>query len=131
MSYSHLLVAVAVNSESHLLLKKAVSIARPYQARISLLTLASDPEMYNQFAAPMMENLRALMLEETQQFMNELIAQADYPIAETIIASGALSENLVIYGNHNQRYFSRAACSAKGVVGVSKVDVLLVPLGEE
>jgi len=30
MSYSHLLVAVAVNSESHLLLKKAVSIARPY-----------------------------------------------------------------------------------------------------
>ncbi|MCR4457880.1 universal stress protein UspC [Pseudescherichia sp. L3] len=142
MSYSHLLVAVAVNSESHLLLKKAVSIARPYQARISLLTLANDPEMYNQFAAPMMENLRDLMQEETQYFMNELIKQVDYPIAETIIASGAVSENivhlcerdgidLVIYGNHNQRYFSRAACSAKGVVGVSRVDVLLVPLGEE
>jgi len=144
MSYSHLLVAVAVNAESRLLLKKAVSIARPYQARarISLLTLANDPEMYNQFAAPMMESLRDLMQEETQHFMNELIAQADYPIAETIIASGALSENivhicerdgidLVIYGNHNQRYFSRAACSAKGVVGASKVDVLLVPLEEE
>lgn len=141
MSYSHLLVAVAVNPESHQLLKKAVSIARPYQARISLLTLTNDPEMYNQFAAPMMENLRDLMQEETQQFMNGLIAQANYPIAQTIIASGELSENivhlcerdgidLVIYGNHNQHYFSRAACSAKGVVGASKVDVLLVPLGE-
>ncbi|WP_312209262.1 universal stress protein UspC [Pseudescherichia sp.] len=141
MSYSHLLVAVAIDPESHLLLKKAVSIARPCQARISLLTLANDPEMYNQFAAPMLENLRDLMQEETQQFMQALIAQANYPIAKTIIASGELSENishiceregidLVIYGNHNQRFFSRAACSAKGVVGACKVDVLLVPLGD-
>ncbi|WP_312227113.1 universal stress protein UspC [Pseudescherichia sp.] len=142
MSYSHLLVAVAVNPESHLLLKKAVSIARPSYARISLLTLANDPEMYNQFAAPMMENLRDLMQEETQQFLQALIAQADYPITQTIIASGELSENilhfceregvdLVIYGNHNQHFFSRAACSAKSVVGSSKVDVLLVSLNEK
>ena len=89
MSYSHLLVAVAVNPESHLLLRKAVSIARPCQARISLLTLANDPEMYNQFAAPMMENLRDLMREEIQQFLQALTAQANYPIAKTIIASGA------------------------------------------
>jgi len=142
MSYSHLLVAVAVNPESYLLLKKAVSIARPSHSRISLLTLASDPEMYNQFAAPMMENLRDLMQEETQQFIRALIAQSDYPIAQTVIASGELSDNilhfcerenvdLIIYGNHNQRFFSRAACSAKSVVGSSKVDVLLVSLNEK
>lgn len=52
MSYSHLLVSVAVSPESHELIARAVSIARPHNARISLITLAAEPEMYNQLAAP-------------------------------------------------------------------------------
>lgn len=141
MSYSHLLVAVAMTPESHQLLAKAVTIARPVNARITLITLAADPEMYNQFAAPMMENLRDLMQEETQEFLDALIRQTDYPVAQTLITSGELSEHilhvcqqqdvdLVICGNHNHSFFSRAACSAKAIVGASKVDVLLVALGE-
>ncbi|VDZ78339.1 Universal stress protein C [Salmonella bongori] len=69
MSYTHILVAVAVTPESDQLLAKAVSIARPVQAKISLITLASDPELYNQFAAPMMEDLRSVMHEETENFL--------------------------------------------------------------
>ncbi|VEA39461.1 Universal stress protein A [Salmonella enterica subsp. enterica] len=34
MSYTHILVAVAVTPESHQLLAKAVSIARPVQAKV-------------------------------------------------------------------------------------------------
>lgn len=139
MSYTHLLVAVSVSPESQALVAKAVSIARPFQARLSLITLMSDPEMYNHFAAPMMENVREVLAEETQQFMNELISRAGYPIEQAIITSGELSEHvqhtcrtqgvdLVIYGNHNQGFFSRATCSAKSIVGSSGVDVLLVPL---
>jgi universal stress protein C len=45
MSYSHLLVSVAVSPESHQLIAKAVAIARPYQARITIVTLAPEPEM--------------------------------------------------------------------------------------
>lgn len=45
MSYSHILVAVAATPESQQLLDKAVSIARPVNARISLITLVSDPEL--------------------------------------------------------------------------------------
>lgn len=70
MSYTHILVAVAVTPESQQLLAKAVSIARPVNARISLITLASDPELYNQFAAPMLEDLREVMHEETQDFLD-------------------------------------------------------------
>lgn len=139
MSYSHVLVAVAMSPESHQLLAKAVNIARPFNARISLITLAADPEMYNHFAAPMLENLRDVVAEETHEFLRVLIAQTDYPIAQKIMTSGELSEHilylcqtqgvdLVICGNHNQSFFSRAACSAKAVVSSSKVDVLLVPL---
>ena len=139
MTYQHILVAVAVSPESHLLVEKAVSIARPVNGKITLITLASDSELYNQFAAPMMESLRELMLEETQLFINELVEKANYPISKTVIATGELSEHilsicnksnvdLVICGNHNQSFFSKVICSAKAVVASSQVDVLLVPL---
>ncbi|EHG7583756.1 MULTISPECIES: universal stress protein UspC [Citrobacter] len=142
MSYRHILVAVAVTPESQQLLAKAVSIAQPVNARISLITLASDPELYNQFAAPMLEDLRAVMHEETHDFLKKLGKDAGYPIAQTFITYGELSEHildvcrkhdvdLVVCGNHNQSFFSRASCSAKSVVSSSLVDVLLVPLDGE
>ncbi|HKS33825.1 MAG TPA: universal stress protein, partial [Enterobacteriaceae bacterium] len=80
MSWSHLLVAVAPSPESHLLVSKAVALARPVNARVSLMTFTLDPEMYNQFAAPMLENMRELILEETRNFLCELILAANYPI---------------------------------------------------
>lgn len=140
MHYRHLLVCVAFSPESHRLVAKAVSIARPVGARITLLTLAPEPEMYNQLAGPMLEDIRGVLQEETQQFLNELVAAAEYPIASTVIATGELSEHipdicarqkidLVICGNHNQNYFSRVACSAKAIVSSAKIDVLLIPPG--
>ena len=139
MPYSHLLVAVAPTPESQILIKKAVSIARPVHAKVSFITFATDPEMYNQFAAPMMENLRELMQEETREFLNELARQADYPIEKMTIACGELGHHvkdfclshkvdLVICGNHNHSLFSRATGSAKNIGGSSGVDVLLVSL---
>lgn len=139
MPYTHLLVAVAPTPESQVLIKKAVSIARPVNAKVSLITLATDPELYNQFAAPMMENLREVMQEETREFLNELARHADYPIERMTIACGELGHHikdfcrshrvdLVICGNHNHSLFSRATCSAKNIVGSCGVDVLLVSL---
>lgn len=127
------------NPESRVLIQKAVSIARPVNAKVSLITLATDPELYNQFAAPMMENLREVMQEETRGFLAELARHADYPIEKMTIASGGIAHHvqdfcrqhrvdLVICGNHNQSLFSRATCSAKDIVGSSGVDVLLVCL---
>jgi len=140
MSYSHLLVSVAVTPESHQLVARAVSIARPHNARISLITLAAEPEMYNQLAAPMLEDIRDVLQEETQQLMRELVDRAQYPIHQTVIATGEINAHilsicrnqnidLVICGNHNHSFFSRAACAAKSIVASSQIDVLLVPLG--
>ena len=139
MPYSHLLVAVAPTPESRVLIQKAVSIARPVNAKVSLITLATDPELYNQFAAPMMENLREVMQEETRGFLAELARPGDYAFEKITIARGRLAQHvkdfcrqhrvdLVICGNHNQSLFSRATCSAKDIVGSSGVDVLLVCL---
>ncbi|MDF7680880.1 universal stress protein UspC [Enterobacteriaceae bacterium ESL0689] len=139
MPYSHLLVTVAPTLESSLLVSKAVSIARPYAARISLITLNTDPELYNQFAAPMLDNLRDLMQEETHHFLCRLVEEAKYPIDNAIIASGDLCDSvkdfclqqqvdLVVCGNHNHSLFSRATSAAKSIVSHCGVDVLLVSL---
>ncbi|WP_256937895.1 universal stress protein, partial [Enterobacter chuandaensis] len=37
--------------------------------------------------------------------------------------------DLVICGNHNHSFISRATCAAKSIIASSQVDVLLVPLG--
>lgn len=139
MSYQHVLVAVSMSPESHRLIDKAVSIVRPEQGKITLLTLSTDPEIYNYLSAPMLGNLRDVMQEETQLFLDELQKQAGYPIHQAIIASGELTQqitalcqkeniDLVICGNHNHSFVSKALCSAKRIVDGSHTDVLLVAL---
>lgn len=139
MSWRHLLVAVAATPESERLVEKAVELARAFEARITILTVTADPELYNQMAAPMLGSLRDLLREESQMFLDGLCERAGYPIHQTLIASGELSEylrhlcqnsdiDLVIYGNHNQNVFGKALCSARSVVATSCVDVLLVAL---
>ncbi|EOC1312638.1 universal stress protein UspC [Cronobacter turicensis] len=139
MSYSHVLVAVAVTPESHRLIRRAVSRVKPVNGNITLITIATDPELFNQMSAPMLENLRDVMYEETQTFLEGLKNAAGYPIAKTIIASGELGEyiqdicekddiDLVICGNHNHSFFSKALCSAKKIVATSRTDLLLVAL---
>ncbi|ALB63147.1 Universal stress protein C [Cronobacter condimenti 1330] len=139
MSYSHVLVAVAVTPESHRLLARAVSLVKPVNGKITLITIATDPELFNQMSAPMLENLRDVMYEETQTFLEALRNAADYPIEKTIIASGELGEyihdicekddiDLVICGNHNHSFFSKAVCSAKSILAASRTDLLLVAL---
>ncbi|EKP4475599.1 universal stress protein UspC [Cronobacter dublinensis] len=139
MSYSHALVAVAVTPESHRLIARAVSIVKPVNGKITLITIATDPELFNQMSAPMLENLRDVMYEETQTFLEALKTAAGYPIEKTLIATGELGEyihdicekndiDLVICGNHNQSFFSKAVCSAKSVLAASRTDLLLVAL---
>ncbi len=86
MSYSNILVAVAVTPESQQLLAKAVSIARPVKGHISLITLASDPEMYNQLAAPMLEDLRSVTQSKKRKaFSDKLIQDAGIPLTRRLL----------------------------------------------
>lgn len=85
--------------------------------------------MYNQLAAPMLEDIREVLQEETQQFLRELVERAKYPVHQTVIATGELSGHILdICQKQNvdwsfveiiTRAFSRAACSAKSIVSSS------------
>lgn len=139
MTYHNVLVAVAVAADSHRLVEKAVAIVRPYHGKITLVSMIANPEIYNSFAGPMLGDLRSLMEEETQLFMETLRNQADYPIDDTLILQGELGDSLqyasqrhpfdlVICGNHSDSIMNKIVCSAARFVDTSQIDVLIVPL---
>lgn len=139
MPYHHVLVAVAVAADSHLLVEKAVSIVRPYHGQVTLVSMIANPEIYNSFAGPMLGDLRALMEEETQLFLQDLQRKANYPIADILIVQGELGDSLnyasqqhpfdlVVCGNHSDSMMNKIACSAARFINTSQIDVLIVPL---
>lgn len=139
MAYTNLLVAVAPSPESNQLIAKAVAITGPLKGKITLITQTTEPEIYNQFAAPMLADLRALMYEETALFLQQLADNAGYPIFDQIIVTGELNQHvaeickrqqidLVVCGNHNQTLFNKLTCSSRPLIATSYVDVLLVAL---
>ncbi|CAI2479743.1 Universal stress protein A [Serratia plymuthica] len=79
MGYQNVLVTVAVAADSHRLVEKAVSIVRPSNGKITLLSTIANPEMYNNFAGPMLGDLRALMEEETLLFYGGTAAAGRLP----------------------------------------------------
>lgn len=118
-----------------------MSIARPVNVKVGFITSATNPEMYNQFATPMMENLCELMQEEMREFLDELTRQVDYPIEKMTTVCSELGHHvkdfcqsrkadLVVCDDRNHSFFSCVTCSAKGIAGNSGVSVLLVSLEE-
>ncbi|MBW7983401.1 universal stress protein UspC [Enterobacillus tribolii] len=139
MSYRNVLVAVAQAPDSIRLLEKAVAIARPYSGTISLITLCNEPDLCSSFAGPMLGDLRRLLHEEAELFLQQLIDQVDYPIEKTLICSGELGDcivyacqqnpvDLVICGNHGEKLLKRMLNSATLVIDKTRTDVLIVPL---
>lgn len=80
MRYRNVLVAVALSSDSQQLVDKAVSIVAPYHGKVSLITLTTEPEMYTSYAAPMLGDLRSVLQEESQLFMQELQTKSGYQL---------------------------------------------------
>ncbi|CNH37306.1 universal stress protein UspC [Yersinia pekkanenii] len=139
MGYRNVLVAVALSPDSQQLVDKAVSIVRPYNGRVSLITLTTEPEMYSSCAAPMLSGLRSVLQEEAQLFMGELAINASYPIENKSVVHGEFADSLayfckqqnidlVICGNHSMRLMNKFSCSAARLINTSTVDVLIVPL---
>ena len=94
--------------------------------------------MYNQLAAPMLEDIREVLQEETQQFLRELVERANYPVHQTVIATGELSEHILDICRKQNIDRSFAEIITRAFPGRharqnpsfrQAVDVLLVPLG--
>lgn len=139
MSYQHILIAVDLSPESELLVKKAVSIAKPFNAKISLIHVdVNYNDLYTGLIDLNLGDMQQRLSEETSKGLTSLSNSAGYPINEKLSGSGELTQvlidaiekyqiDLVICGHH-QDFWSKLMSSARQLINLIPVDTLIVPI---
>ncbi|XOD70033.1 MAG: universal stress protein UspA [Sodalis sp. (in: enterobacteria)] len=142
MAYKHILIAVDLSPESHLLLEKAVAIARPYNAKISLIHVdVNYSELYADLIDVNIGDVQKSISEEIQHTMFQLSQNSGYPITEMLSGRGDLSRVLIeainkyavdlVLCGHHQDFWSKLMSSARQIIKTIHVDMLIVLLSGE
>lgn len=139
MAYKHILVAVDLSAESEILIQKAVSMARPYDAQVSIIHVGINySDLYSGLIDLDMANVKDRVTEDTHTALKELTKKADYPIVHTLSGNGEFTQvlsdaiehykvDLVICGHHHD-FWSKLMSSARQLINKLHVDILIVPL---
>lgn len=139
MAYKHILIAVDLSPESKTLVEKAVSIARPYNAKVSLIHVdVNYSDLYTGLIDVNLGDMQKQISEETHQALKTLSSDIDYPVSETLSGSGELAQvlidaiekyhvDLVVCGHH-QDFWSKLMSSARQLINTVHVDMMIVPL---
>ncbi|MBE8597115.1 universal stress protein UspA [Xenorhabdus sp. BG5] len=142
MAYKHILVAVDLSPESQILVEKAVSLAKPYNAKVSLIHVdVNYSDLYTGLIDVNLGDMQERIADETRNSLKELSAGADYPIQETLSGSGDLGQVLVdaikqydmdlVVCGHHQDFWSKLMSSARQLINTVHIDMLIVPLRDE
>ncbi|MGL4860419.1 MAG: universal stress protein UspA [Enterobacteriaceae bacterium] len=142
MPYKHILVAVDLSPESNTLVSKAVSMAQPYNAKVSLIHVdVNYSDLYTGLIDVNLGDMQQRISEETQHALLDLSQNAGYPISETLSGSGDLGQVLVDaikkYGvdlvvcGHHQDFWSKLMSSARQLINTVHIDMLIVPLRDD
>lgn len=142
MAYKHILVAVDLSPESKVLLDKAVSMANPYDAKVSMIHVdVNYSDLYTGLIDVNLGDMQQRITDETRGALKKLSAEANYPIQETLSGSGDLGQVLVdaikkydmdlVVCGHHQDFWSKLMSSARQLINTVHVDMLIVPLNDE
>lgn len=137
MAYKHILIAVDLSPESKVLVEKAVSMARPYNAKVSLIHVdVNYSDLYTGLIDVNLGDMQKRISEETHHALTELSTNAGYPITETLSGSGDLGQVLVdaikkydmdlVVCGHHQDFWSKLMSSARQLINTVHVDMLIV-----
>ena len=142
MAYNHILVAVNLSPESNILIEKAVSMARPYDAKVSLIHVdVNYSDLHTGLIDVNLGDMQKRISDETHHALTELSQHAGYPITETLSGSGDLGQVLVdaikkydmdlVLCGHHQDFWSKLMSSARQLINTVHIDMLIVPLKDE
>ncbi|MGF1727440.1 universal stress protein [Photobacterium nomapromontoriensis] len=139
MAYKHILVAIDLSDDSHIILGKAADLAKALDAKLSLIHIdVNYAELYTGLIDINLADAQHKMADDAQQQLKALAAKANYPVSHTLVGSGDLSDEichviddldieLVVCGHH-QDFWSKILSSAKQLINRSPIDMLMVPL---
>ncbi|MFT7054034.1 MAG: universal stress protein A [Psychromonas sp.] len=138
MSYKHVLVAIDLTETSDMVISKAVSLAKNLDAKLSFISIdISHPDKnrdYDPVEVKLIKQKRASLSAK----LKELGKLTDYPIANTIVASGDVEEELMqeiakikadlLVCGHHHGFWNRWWSSARKLIDITVVDLLLIHL---
>ena len=142
MAYKHILVAVDLSPESEVLVSKAVSMAKPYNAKVSLIHVdVNYSDLYTGLIDVNLGDMQQRITEETSNSLKNLAKNSGYEIQEMLSGSGDLGQvlddairkydmDLVVCGHH-QDFWSKLMSSARQLINTVHVDMLIVPLRDD
>ncbi|WP_445495780.1 universal stress protein UspA [Photorhabdus sp. SF281] len=139
MAYKHILVAVDLSPESQVLVQKAISMAKPYSAKVSLIHVdVNYSDLYTGLIDVNLGDMQERITDETRNALKELSVGTDYDVQETLSGSGDLAQVLVdaikkydidlVVCGHHQDFWSKLMSSARQLINTVHVDMLIVPL---
>ncbi|HBL6964781.1 TPA: universal stress protein UspA, partial [Morganella morganii] len=139
MAYKHILVAVDLSPESEVLVSKAVSMAKPYNAKVSLIHVdVNYSDLYTGLIDVNLGDMQQRITEETSNSLKNLAKNSGYEIQEMLSGSGDLGQVLVdairkydmdlVVCGHHQDFWSKLMSSARQLINTVHVDMLIVPL---
>ncbi|EYU15154.1 universal stress global response regulator UspA [Photorhabdus luminescens] len=142
MAYKHILVAVDLSPESQVLVRKAVSMAKPDNAKVSLIHVdVNYSDLYTGLIDVNLGDMQQRITDETRSALKALSADSDYDIQETLSGSGDLGQVLVdaikkydidmVVCGHHQDFWSKLMSSARQLINTVHVDMLIVPLRDD
>lgn len=142
MAYKHILVAVDLSPESNVLVQKAVSMAKPYNAKVSLIHVdVNYSDLYTGLIDVNLGDMQQRITDETRNALKDLSDNSGYEIQETLSGSGDLGQVLVdaikkydmdlVVCGHHQDFWSKLMSSARQLINTVNVDMLIVPLKDD
>lgn len=142
MAYKHILVAVDLSPESEVLVSKAVSMAKPYNAKVSLIHVdVNYSDLYTGLIDVNLGDMQQRITDETSNSLKNLAKNSGYEIQEMLSGSGDLGQVLVdairkydmdlVVCGHHQDFWSKLMSSARQLINTVHVDMLIVPLRDD
>ncbi|MDR5610046.1 MULTISPECIES: universal stress protein UspA [Arsenophonus] len=139
MAYKHILVTVDLSPESKVLVDKAVSMAKPYNAKVSLIHVdVNYSDLYTGLIDVNLGDMEQRITKETHHALTKLAKEADYKIEKELSGRGDLGQVLVdaikeykvdlVVCGHHQDFWSKLMSSARQLINTVHVDMLIVPL---
>lgn len=143
MSYSHILVAVDLEKGSREVIEKAINLAKPLRAKVSLIHINKNITDEAGFGGLIDTDLAGIeparpTTSELNNKLDALTSCVDYPIMNRFLAKGSLSHGLegavkeagidLIICGHHHNLWSRLKPSARDLINTSLVDLLIVSL---
>jgi len=142
MSYRHILVAVDFDKDNRDVINKAVNLAKPLNAKLSLIHVNQAIGNIG-FTGLIDVDLSGLSpsvteVEELREKLGEIADSIGYDVERKFVVNGDISTSfekpvkdfnvdLIVCGHHHD-FWSRLSPSVGGLINTSPVDILIVTL---